>query len=228
MLLVRRTPQVNHAKRRGTIDETPPERTSSCCPPPRTAARRDRVIDAARRLIAEQGFHNAGIAQIARDSGVLVGQIYRDFASKEDIVVAIAERDTRAFLNDEGLRKALATGDAAGLRAWIARLVACDEEGTDRRIIAEIIAEASRSEKIAGIVHHIPAAMRRDLLAALDRLVPGEARRERREMLAEVILTIAGGVFQRRLTEEDRPSAAVVEALVDGILGRIDQLAQEA
>lgn len=210
------------------IDETPFAQASSCCLPPRAAARRDRVIDAARKLIAEQGFHNAGIAQIARDSGVLVGQIYRDFASKEDIVVAIAERDTRAFLNDEGLRAALATGDAAGLRDWIARMVACEEEGSDPRIVAEIIAEASRSEKIAAIVHHIHASMRRDLLAALDRLAPGDAIRERREMLAEVILTIAGGVFQRRMTEGDQPSEAVVEALVDGILRRIDQLAQEA
>jgi hypothetical protein len=70
--------------------------------------------------------------------------------------------------------------------------------------------------------------MRRDLLAALDRLAPGEALRERREMLAEVILTIAGGVFQRRMTEGDQPSEAVVEALVDGILRRIDELAREA
>lgn len=209
------------------IDETPFGQPSSCRLPPRAAARRDRVIDAARRLIAEQGFHNAGIAQIARDSGVLVGQIYRDFASKEDIVVAIAERDTRTFLNDEGLRTALATDDAAGLRDWIARLVACEDKGVDSRVVAEIIAEASRSEKIAGIVRHIHASMRRDLLAALARLAPGEALTERREMLAEVILTISGGVFQRRMTEGDMPSDAVVEALVDGILRRIDQLAQE-
>ena len=199
----------------------------SPCRSPRAAARRDRVIDAARRLIAELGFHNTGIAQIARDSGVLVGQIYRDFASKEDIVVAIAERDTHAFLNDEGLRSALATGDAAGLRDWIARLVACEDEGSDRRVVAEIIAEASRSDKIAGIVRHIHASMRRDLLAALTSLAPGEALADRREMLAEVILTIAGGVFQRRMTEGDAPIDAVVEALIDGIMRRIDQLAAE-
>lgn len=194
---------------------------------PRATARRDRVIDAARRLIAEQGFHNSGIARIARESGVLVGQIYRDFASKDDIVVAIAERDTHAFLNDEGLRTALTTGDAPGLRNWIARLVACEDQGADPRVVAEIIAEASRSVKIAGIVRHIHASMRRDLLAALDCLAPGEALAERREMLAEVILTIAGGVFQRRMTEGDAPSAAVVEALTDGIMRRIDQLAAE-
>jgi hypothetical protein len=35
-------------------------------------------------------------------------------------------------------------------------------------------------------------------------------------------------VFQRRMTEGDQPSEAVVEALVDGILRRIDELAREA
>ena len=55
----------------------------------RAEQRRARIIAAARTLFAENGFHNTGIAQIAKQSGVLVGQIYRDFANKEEIVVAI-------------------------------------------------------------------------------------------------------------------------------------------
>ncbi|MGJ3627729.1 hypothetical protein AB5I41_13460 [Sphingomonas sp. MMS24-JH45] len=65
-------------------------------------------------------------------SGVLVGQIYRDFAGKEDIVVAIAERDAREFLHDRELRRALDEGDRPALRCWIARFVASEEKATDR------------------------------------------------------------------------------------------------
>lgn len=206
----------------------PPSGSGGTALTPRAAARRDRVIDAARALFACNGFHNTGIAEIARCSGVLVGQIYRDFASKEDIVVAIAERDTHEFLNDAELRRALDEGDRPALRSWIARFVASEEKVTDRRVIAEIIAEASRSVKIAGIVRHIHQSVRADMRAALACLAPGDHLTRRREMLAEVILTISGGVFQRRLTEGDETTEPVVTALLEGIERRIDQLATEA
>lgn len=195
---------------------------------PRAAARRDRVIDASRALFACNGFHNTGIAEIARCSGVLVGQIYRDFASKEDIVVAIAERDTHEFLHDRELRRALDEGDRPALRGWIARFVASEEKATDRRLVAELIAEASRSAKIAGIVRHIHQSVRADMRAALACLAPGDHLAKRREMLAEVILTISGGVFQRRLTEGDETTDPVVAVLIEGIERRIDKLAAEA
>ena len=194
---------------------------------PKARARRDRVIDAARQLFACNGFHNTGIAQIARESGVLVGQIYRDFASKEDIVIAIAERDTREFLHDEGLCRAAEEGNMDALRAWIARFIASEEKATDRRLVAEIIAEASRSPRIAAIVHHIHSSVHANLLSALEVLAPGPEKAERRRMLAEVILTISGGVFQRRLTEGDDVEDAVVAALIDGIDRRIAELMTE-
>ncbi|RZM06398.1 MAG: TetR/AcrR family transcriptional regulator, partial [Sphingomonas sp.] len=37
----------------------------------------------ARRLFVEHGFHSTGIALIAKESGVAVQQLYRDFPSKE-------------------------------------------------------------------------------------------------------------------------------------------------
>ena len=43
----------------------------------RAQQRRDKVVDVARRLFASQGFHATGMAQIAKESGVAVGQIYR-------------------------------------------------------------------------------------------------------------------------------------------------------
>lgn len=213
----------------GMSDRTFPDGNGSgpCTLPPRAAARRDRVIDAARQLFACNGFHNTGIAQIARESGVLVGQIYRDFASKEDIVIAITQRDTHDFLHDQELRRALEVRDTAALRRWIARFIAGEEKATDRRLVAEIIAEASRSPRIAAIARHIHQSVRRDMGAALECLAPGAHLAKRREMLTEVILTISGGVFHRRLTDGDETTEPVVAALVEGVERRIDALAQE-
>ena len=203
-------------------------RNDLCSGRTRADARRDRVQCAARRLFADHGFHNTGIAQIARESDVLVGQLYRDFASKEDIVIAIVESDMRDFLPDVELAAALAADDHAAIRDWVTGFVACDEKGgIDHRVIAEIIAEAARSERVAAVVTRIHRGFRDHLLAALERLAPGAARAARREMLAEVVLTISSGVFQRRLTPGDTMTGEVVAALVDGIQRRIDALAAE-
>ena len=71
-----------------------------CCTAPKKKAeqRRDRVIEAARKLFIDKGFHGTGIAQIAKDSGIAVGQLYRDFSAKEDIVAAIVNGDCCSFM----------------------------------------------------------------------------------------------------------------------------------
>ena len=49
--------------------------------PSRADLRRSHLLETARQLFAERGFHQTGMAQIAAASGIKVGQIYRDFES---------------------------------------------------------------------------------------------------------------------------------------------------
>lgn len=193
----------------------------------RADARREKVIAAARLAFAKNGFHATGIAQIAQASGVLVGQIYRDFANKEAIVAVIVARDLEDFLAQAGLSAAGQAGDSGAVRDWIARFVACDQpEGG--WLIAEIMAEASRNDRIAEIVRNLHERLRRELTAALCLLVPRTVSAARFECVAEMIQTISAGVFQRRVTEHGKPSPAVIEALIGCINSSIDKLQAEA
>lgn len=57
--------------------------------------RREQILDAAARVFAEKGYHEAGIADIATDLGIGHGTFYRYFENKKDIVsqaVAMAVR----------------------------------------------------------------------------------------------------------------------------------------
>lgn len=192
----------------------------------RANARREKVIHAARTAFAENGFHATGIAQIAQGSGVLVGQIYRDFANKEAIVAVIVERDLESFLSESGLSEAGAARDPDAVRAWIARFVACDRpEGG--RLIAEIMAEASRNPRMVSIVRSLHERMRRELTAALRLLVPTTVSPEHFARVASMIETIGAGVFQRRLTEMDQPGRDVIDALMECINASIDKLQAE-
>lgn len=223
LLLLRTGVSVKHRRRQ----------INDCClsaPDARTGranVRREKLILAARNAFAAGGFHGTGIAQIAQASGIAVGQIYRDFANKEAIVAEIVQRDLEDFLSERGLSAAGATGDPDAVRTWIGEFVACKKpEGA--RLVAEVMAEASRNDKIAEIVRELQARMRRELTMALRLLVPDTVPADRFERVAEMIQTISAGVFHRRLIDPEQPNQDTIEALIGCINAAIDTLQAEA
>ena len=58
------------------------------------AARREEILDAARRVFAERGFKGTTIADIAEIAGIALGTVYRYFPSKDDLFGALSERFT--------------------------------------------------------------------------------------------------------------------------------------
>src|ERR1700750_303571 len=54
-------------------------------------ARRQQILEAAVRCFSRDGFHATTTADIVRESGVSQGTLYLYFATKDDIVVALAD-----------------------------------------------------------------------------------------------------------------------------------------
>src|SRR5580698_3861036 len=65
------------------------------------ASRRQQILDAALRCFSRDGFHATTTADIVRESGVSQGTLYLYFATKDDIVLALADdrHQGEAFLN---------------------------------------------------------------------------------------------------------------------------------
>jgi AcrR family transcriptional regulator len=55
------------------------------------AARRQQIVDAARRCFLRDGFHNTSMQDVITEAGLSVGAVYRYFKSKNDLISAIAE-----------------------------------------------------------------------------------------------------------------------------------------
>jgi AcrR family transcriptional regulator len=178
-----------------------------CCdvlaliPTGRAAERRQHILDTSRRLFVENGFHRTGVAQISAASGVKVGQIYRDFSSKEDIIAAIALRDLSQFLDESSLERAVLAGDMATIRQWILAFVTYDADVDGYRLMPEIMAESSRNPRVARLQEEISARVKRALATALAAWAPGKARETARSELADLILTLGGGLCQSIVME---------------------------
>src|SRR6266545_1576785 len=55
------------------------------------AARRQQILDAARRCFLRNGFHSTSMQDVIAEAGLSVGAVYRYFRSKTEIIAAIAE-----------------------------------------------------------------------------------------------------------------------------------------
>jgi len=55
-------------------------------------ARRAEILDAAWRCLARKGYHQTTMQDVCEESGLSYGAIYRYFAGKEEILIAIFER----------------------------------------------------------------------------------------------------------------------------------------
>jgi AcrR family transcriptional regulator len=170
-------------------------------PAGRAAERRQHILDTSRRLFIQNGFHGTGVAQIAVASGIKVGQIYRDFSSKEDIIAAIAFRDLSQFLDEATLQRAINAGDMAAIRQWVLAFVTYDEDIEGYRLMPEIMAESSRNPRVARLQEDISTSVKSALVAALAAWAPGADREAARTELADLILTLGGGLCQSIVME---------------------------
>ena len=110
--------------------------------------RRQQILEATAELVAARGFHAVGITDIGAASGVTGSAIYRHFASKQDIVVALLERVVEDLL--DGARAAVAA--AASPRGALDGLIVAhvDFALRDRALIrvydqeADVLPEADR------------------------------------------------------------------------------------
>src|SRR5207249_8991221 len=58
---------------------------------------RSRILDAANKVFAERGYHEATMEDIAKRLGVSKGAIYLYFSSKEDLFEAMVKTAPQAF-----------------------------------------------------------------------------------------------------------------------------------
>ncbi|WP_197503274.1 TetR/AcrR family transcriptional regulator [Mycobacterium sp. E740] len=94
----------------------------------RTAAQ-TRVLDAALRLIAEHGVSGTSLQMIADAMGVTKAAVYRQFKTKEEIIIAITEREMSRL--EDALEAAEAEAD--GPRAREVLLDRMIDQAVDRR-----------------------------------------------------------------------------------------------
>ena len=55
--------------------------------------KRSRILKAAVKVFAQQGFYNAKVSEIAQNAGIAAGTIYLYFKNKDEILISIFEEE---------------------------------------------------------------------------------------------------------------------------------------
>jgi AcrR family transcriptional regulator len=104
----------------------------------RDEKRRKEIVLAAKRCVVENGFHETSVSTIAKEAKINVGQLYRYFDTKEEIIKAISED-----IFNKALEKIKNNGGILGLFVG---------DQTDMMIMGEIYSEANRNREINRIM----------------------------------------------------------------------------
>lgn len=183
-------------------------------------ARREHILDAAERCFARLGFHRATMQDICREAGVSLGALYVYFASKEDLIAGITERD-RAKLAAELANVAQAPDLLAALER-LGEHYMIEEPRHKQQLCIEIGCQSMRDGKVGDIFRACDAAV----LALFEGLFE-RARAEGKiapdlddRTLAQVFAVMGDGLFWRRGIDPKFDAKAVVP-IVKGLIGAL-------
>jgi AcrR family transcriptional regulator len=163
-------------------------------------ARRQQIVDAARARFASHGFTRTSITDIVAESGLSNGAIYRYFASKEELVIAVCEQAS------DGFPTALTAG---AINVFLEHVRVLAKETGHARLVAQIYAEAAVNPALAAVVQEQLSSMRK----AVARLIPDRQNADA-EQIAEAFVALCVGYSEQLSVRGDLDPAPFTSALV--------------
>jgi AcrR family transcriptional regulator len=172
-------------------------------PNPKAALRRRQVLEAASGCFRLQGFHGCSMAQIASQSGMSVGHIYRYFAGKDEIIKAIVQRNleevTSHFRELERAPGNLIQALVDGVEEGVSK--AADPERA--ALMLEVRAEAGRNPEVAKSVQAADQILREHLARVFLRAGAQDWSDADVYSRAELLALIFEGVSLRMIAHPD-------------------------
>ncbi len=183
-------------------------------------SRRREILDAAGRCFVRRGLHATSMREILAEAGLSTGAVYNYFDSKEAIIEAMAARERLEIEELAGYLEMASDPRQAILEAVAAIILECSTE--DAHLSVEMLAEASRNDRVKAAISENDAALRHAVLAAIERGQRGGriAADLAPAALLEAIVAIYEG-FIGRIAFDDTADRATLARSARAILDRL-------
>ena len=177
-------------------------------------ARREHILDAAELCFACSGFHRTTMQDICKEALISPGALYVYFASKEDLIAGIAERDRAEFA--ERFAELSAAPEIMKALSTLGERYFADEPAYKRTMGIEIGLESTRNPKVGEIYRAVDRYVEDCFeklfarLAAEGRIAP-EADIP---TVAKVFSVIGDGLFFRCAVDPDFDAKTVIPGVM--------------
>jgi AcrR family transcriptional regulator len=113
---------------------------------------RGRILEAARRVFAEKGYHEATMDQVAKQIGVSKGALYLYFPSKEELFEAMSRSAPSAFKEILYSTFSTASNPIDSATQFFDNMM--KRFGSNPRLSFEILSEASGNSSLKRVLRH--------------------------------------------------------------------------
>jgi TetR/AcrR family transcriptional regulator, repressor for uid operon len=182
-----------------SLAESPLSPQALASPMPAPQDRKNRILDAAERCFVRNGFHKTTMQDVAAECGMSPGNLYRYFASKDDICAGMAGRDQERFMQDMALLASAPDPRQAFMHLGRAHIVESPHEKTV--MMMEIWAEGARNPRVGGICRGIDGKVREMLAMFVEQWRASEgvvAPAMPAVDVAALLIILSDGIFRSR------------------------------
>ena len=189
-------------------------------------ARREHILDAAAACFARAGFHRTTMQDICKEALISPGALYVYFASKEDLIAGISERDRAEFA--ERFAEVSAAPDTMKGLAALGEHYFVEEAAQKLMIGLEIGLESTRNPKVGEIYRAVDRFVTESFeklfrrLAAEGRIAPDLDI----ATVARLFSLIGDGMCMRRALDPDFDAKTLVPAALKLVAKLLNPVAE--
>jgi AcrR family transcriptional regulator len=191
----------------------------------RGAATRARIVDAATELVRAHGVANTTIDAVIEAGKVSKSQIYHYFADKDDLVLAVIQRQAECVLgtHEEMLRK---LNSLAGLRRWRDAVVELTRQtncagGCPLGSLAAELAETPRTRTALAASFARWASYFEMAFARMQSRSGKRPNADLKELSEAMLAGLQGGLLLAQTMRSTRPLELALDMAIDHVAARL-------
>ena len=181
-------------------------------------ARREQILAAARRCFLRDGFHATSMQDLFAEAGLSSGAVYSYFASKDDVIVAIAEENMRGVT--EMIRNVVTQHPGRPVGAVLADIMdmvhARDAQDGLGKLTVIVWSEALRNPSLAARFTDMVTQIRASLAEVIEQSSQNPPAGVPADILAATLVCLVPGYLLQL--------AILGPAAVDGVPGAVRAL----
>ena len=183
-------------------------------------ARREHILDAAGVCFARSGFHRTTMQDICKEAEISPGALYVYFASKEDLIAGIAERDRAEFA--EHFAELSSAPDFMKALTQLGRHYFTEEPAHKCLMSLEIGLESTRNAKVGEIYRSVDRYVEECFETLFERLkAEGRIAPELDIPTVSRVFSLVGdGMFMRYAVDPDFDAETIVPAVLN-LIGKL-------